>query len=85
MDYSKITDFLGRFAKIIDDSNSKKNIVNSIFLKYLKKEIPKENFKIEKGILILKTNQYIKNEIFIYKEKILKDFQDLNLNIKDIK
>lgn len=85
MDYFKITDLLSKFTKIISDSDSKKEIVISVLLKYLKKTIPKENFKIDKNILVINMSPLVKNEIFIHKLNILKDLESVGMNIKDIR
>lgn len=85
MDYFKITDLLGKFSKIISDSDSKKEIIISVLLKYTKKTISKENFKIDKNILIINMSPLVKNEIFMHKINILKDLESVGMNIKDIR
>lgn len=85
MDYFKITDLLSKFSKIISDSDSKKEIIISVLLKYIKKTISKENFKIDKNILVINMSPLVKNEIFMHKINILKDLESVGMNIKDIR
>ncbi len=85
MDYFKITDLLSKFSKIISDSDSKKEIIISVLLKHTKKNISKENFKIDKNILVINMSPLVKNEIFMHKLDILKDLESVGMNIKDIR
>lgn len=85
MDYSRITDLLGKFSKIINDSDSKKELIISILFKHTQKTFLKENLKTDKNILVINASPLIKNEIYMNKFKILEEFKILNLNIKDIR
>lgn len=85
MDYSRITDFLSKFSKILSESDDKKEIINSILIKYIKKSILKENFKLEKGNIVFSVSPLIKNEIYMNKSNILKDLNSLGIQVKDIR
>mgnify|MGYP003430101275 FL=1 len=85
MDYSRITDLLGKFSEIINKSDIKKDVVISVLAQFTKKVFKKEDFKIDKDILVLNVSPLVKNEIFIHKEKILNEFKINNINIKNIR
>ena len=85
MDYSRITDLLGKFSEIINKSDIKKDVVISVLAQFTKKVFKKEDFKIDTYILVLNVSPLVKNEIFIHKEKILNEFKINNINIKNIR
>lgn len=85
MDYSRITDLLSKFSEIINKSDIKKDVVISVLAQFTKKVFKKEDFKIDKDVLVLNVSPLVKNEIFIHKEKILNEFKINNINIKNIR
>lgn len=84
---AEIKDFLGQFKKFLDKDFLEKELILKVIYKVINIEIKKEDIKVKNNILILKSNPYLKSEISLNKEKILKEFKKEGIEtlIKDIK
>lgn len=87
MDYSKISNFLDKFKKIIfKDEELRAVVLNSIFNE-TKRVVNNDKIKIKNGIVYIKESPIFLNEIMIKKGKILSNIKNIlpNSNIFDIK
>lgn len=79
-----IDDFLNKFKVIIDREESKKEIILKIINKKTGKGINLDNLSIKNNTLFIKTNPYLKSEIILNKESIIKDIKKENIDISII-
>ena len=76
-----IDDFLGRFKKIEPPDNTIRCYVSDVLFSVLNIKIKKQDIKIKNNIVYIKTNNIVKNEIFLNKQTILNKLNDkLNRN-----
>lgn len=80
----KIDDFLNKFKIIVDREESKKEIILKIINKKTGKNINLDNLSIKNNTLFIKTNPYLKSEIILNKESIIKDIKKENIDISII-
>jgi hypothetical protein len=85
MDYSRITDLLGKFSEILKDSEGKKEVIESVLQKWVKNKIPKERYKIQKSILVFTVSPLVKNELYMHKKEILEELNLLGFRLTDIR
>ena len=79
-----ISIYLEKFKNIESKSSSLKSIVVDSIKNVLKVDIDKKNIEIKNGIIYLKVHPVIKNEIFINKNKIIKEISSKNLAVKGV-
>lgn len=79
-----ISIYLDKFKDIESKSSSLKNIIIDSISKVLKININKKDMEVKNGIIYLKVNPVIRNEIFINKTKITEELNLKNLAIKGI-
>lgn len=86
MDYNPLSLYLEKFKNILKKTSFQKETILSVISKEVNYEINPETLKI-KGttIFISGVSPVLKNEIFLHKENILKQFKDLDLNVSDIR
>jgi hypothetical protein len=82
-----INKYLEKFSKNISGVEIQKNQILEIINKYIKLEVLPQDIEIKNYIVYIKSSPSLKNQIFIYKNKILKDIVSSlpNLKIGDIK
>ena len=86
MSLGRVSSFLGKFSKLTPPDFFVRKAVSEI-LKEEKINISIEKISLNKeGVVFIKTNNYIKNKIFINKKKLIKEInKHLKKNIiKDI-
>ncbi|MBA3733095.1 hypothetical protein H0W91_01830 [Patescibacteria group bacterium] len=76
-----ISSYLEKISKSLKSTEVSKEQIIAIILKNTQITLLEENIEIKNFVLHIKTSPAIKNKLFIYKEKILKDFE-LNLTTK---
>lgn len=82
----QISLFLKKFETLIHDGNVSKKMIREVLFHHLKKEFSNEDIKVFKGVLYINTDVFVKNSIFLKKNKIVSDLKKINkLEIKDIK
>ncbi len=83
----KISDFLGKYKKSVLDTEVENSILRKIFLNVVGYEFNDNDFKIKNGVLFVKGDSYLKSEIFLRKDLIIKDIKKsgISRNILDIK
>lgn len=84
---AEIKDLLLKFRNIIDKKNTEKDVIIKVFERILNKKIDKESISIKKEVLIIKSDVYLKSEINLHKDALLKEIkkQGIEKIIKDIK
>jgi len=81
-----IEKYLQKFSKNIADSEIHKKQISEIIEKNIQIKISPKDVEIKDYVAHIKSSPAVKNKIFIYKEKILKDFtKSLTIKIVDIK
>jgi hypothetical protein len=70
-DYDHINSFLDKFKKILFSKEEIKKNINQAIFEIIDKEIEQENIKIKNNIIKIDGSPSLKNEIFIFKQKIL--------------
>lgn len=63
--------FLEKFKKIIHDEVYSKKLICETLYQVLKKEISPEQIKVQKGILYIQTDAFVKNQILFKKKELL--------------
>lgn len=81
-----INDFLIKFKHVTLPNETKRNILSKSIFKILNIDINIKNISLENNTVYIKTNSFIKNEIFLHKNEILKEVrkQLKNKTPKDI-
>ncbi|MCC6323576.1 hypothetical protein IT400_02160 [Candidatus Nomurabacteria bacterium] len=86
MDYNPINLYLEKFKKLLNTKSSNKEAIVSIINKEIKHEIKNENINIKNDtITFTNISPVLKNEIFIHKERIIKQLKVVGLNINNIR
>ena len=71
MQLANIKEFLEKYRAKLSEAEGKQEDVIAIIATITQVTLSPEMFSVERGILILRTSPVIKNELFMYKEKIL--------------
>jgi hypothetical protein len=79
-----ISIYLDKFKNIESKGSILKNIIIDSVKKVLKADIDKKNIEIKNGIIYLKVNPVLKNEIFINKNNLTKELNSKNLAVKGV-
>lgn len=86
MDYNQINLYLEKFKKILNQTSLNKETIISIINNEIKFKIKNEDMKIKNDTLIFSNiSPILKNEIFLHKEKIIKEIRNNGLNINNIR
>ncbi len=87
MDYNQISSFLDKFKKILFQKEGILIFISETIFKYTKFKIDPNKIKIKNTYIYIENSPIIKNEIFIYKNKILADLKSeiKDFNFTDIK
>jgi len=87
MDYNQISSFLDKFKKILFQKEEILVFISETIFKYTKFKIDPSKIKIKNTYIYIENSPIIKNEIFIYKNKILSDLKSeiKDFNFTDIK
>lgn len=82
-----LKDLLLKFQKIVSSSDAEKNIIVKIFKKVLKRDILKEDVSFKKDKLFIKSDAYLKAEINLNKNALLKEIKKEGIEkiVKEIK
>ncbi|MEZ4103061.1 MAG: hypothetical protein R3B55_00600 [Candidatus Paceibacterota bacterium] len=81
-----IKNLLSRFGNILDKSSVEKDVVVKVFERILNIKIKREDVSFKNDKLFIKSDSYLKTEIKINKESLLKEIkkQGIEKVIKDI-
>ena len=84
---AEIKDLLSKFNNIVNKGSAEKEVIVRVFERVLDKKINKEDISFKRETLIIKSDSYLKAEINLNKESLLKEIkkQGLEKSIKDIK
>ena len=77
-----ISNFLKKFSKLDQSSKQKKDNILSIIKNHTSISLNKEDVDIKESGVFLKCIPVFKNEIFLYKDQIEKDFIKNNIFLK---
>jgi hypothetical protein len=80
MQLSSIKEFLEVYRTRLLKEDDKRLEVTEIIKKITGVTVPLSDMKIARGVVVIKTNPIVKNEIFLYKEKILEELKSKNRN-----
>lgn len=78
----EIKNCLGKFYKSLSSVEEDKKQISDIVKKHTQTSFPPEGIEIKNHIICVKTSPAILNKIFIYKNKILEEITQLDLNTK---
>ncbi len=81
MDYGHINIFLEKFKKIFKDKTELKSLVLEIINKNLNSKIDESCISIKPPFINIKGSPILKNEVLIYKVKILKEIEEKTKDI----
>ncbi len=73
MEYKEIGSFLDKFKKLLSSGKQEKEIIIRAIHNITGGEIKESDIRISGKTLYIKANPQLKNEIFIKKDKILKE------------
>lgn len=84
---AEIKDLLSKFNRVVNKGSAEKEVIVRVFERVLDKKISKEDVSFRRETLIIKSDSYLKAEINLNKESLLKEIkkQGLEKSIKDIK
>lgn len=87
MDYNRIGGFLEKFKKILFQKEEVLSVIIKVVSKYTPIILDVKKIKIKNTIIYIEANPIQKSEIFMNKNKILKDLKQeiKHLNFTDIK
>lgn len=86
MSFERIESFLLDYRKRLFAQEDKRALLRKIIKEVSSIDIPEERFTLKKGTVFINGNPSVKNEIFLYKEKILEEFVRQGQNgINDIR
>jgi hypothetical protein len=82
-----IKDLLSKFNNILNKGFAEKDVIVSVFEKVLNVKIEKEDVSFKNDNLFIKSDSYLKAEIKLNKERLLREIkkQGLEKIVKDIK
>lgn len=80
-----ISGFFDKFNNIAIKEMQKRDVIISVILKFTKQIIEMKDISIKEGTVTIKSSQNLKSEIFIKKEKIIKNILKNGVKIVDIK
>lgn len=75
MSFERIESFLLEYRKKLFTQEDKRALLRGVIKEVSGIDVKEENFTLKKGEVIIKGNPAVKNEIFLYKEKILEEFK----------
>ena len=79
-----IQDFLEEYRKRLFKAEDERSNILRIIYQVCGAELKEEDIEIRKNEIILVTDAVMKNQIFLYKEKILKELKNSGANFFDI-
>lgn len=79
-----ISIYLDKFKKVDSKNSSFRDCITSSINKVLGVKINKENITVRNGVVYLKTNSVIRNEIFIKKKIIMDELIANNIPVTDV-
>lgn len=79
-----ISIYLDKFKKVDSKNSSFRDCITSSINKVLGVNINKENITVRNGVVYLKTNSVIRNEIFIKKKIIMDELVANNIPVVDV-
>jgi len=84
---AELKDFLESFKKILEKGVGEKDLILNVLNKTLNVSLEKDDIKIKNETLFVKSNPYLKSEISLHKENILREIkkEGIEVSIKDIK
>lgn len=84
---AELKDLLSQFKHIINKGDAEKDVIVRVFEKVLGKKIERESISIKKEVLVVQSDVYLKSEIKLHKDALLKEIkkQGIEKTIKDIK
>ncbi len=84
---AELKDLLSKFNNVLNDKSIEKDIIVKVFKRVLNKDIKKEDVSFNKEKLIIKSDVYLKAEINLHKEKLLREIKKEGIDkvIKEIK
>lgn len=86
-DYNHINIFLNKFKNILFKKDEIKSVFKQVVLKNILFELDDQDIIIKTPLIVVNGSPILKNEIFLKKEKILKELQERipGCMIKDIR
>ena len=75
MELSGIENFLEAYRKRLFKAEDARQAIIQLIKKVSGVELAEKEIEIKKGTIVLHANTVIKNQIFLYKEKILDEFK----------
>lgn len=75
MSFERIEGFLLEYRKKLFAQEDKRVLLREVIKEISGVSISEEHFTLKKGEIFIKANPAVKNEIFLYKEKILEEFK----------
>jgi hypothetical protein len=84
---AEIKDLLLKFNNILNNGNAEKDVIVKIFERVLGKKIEREDVSFKSDKLFIKSDVYLKSEINLNKERLLKEIkkQGIDKIVLDIK
>lgn len=79
-----ISIYLDKFKNIESKNSVLKNIITDSVGKILKININKKDVEVKNGVIYLKVNPVVRNEMFINKVDIIKELNAKNIAVKGI-
>lgn len=76
MSFERIEGFLLEYRKRLFAQEDKRTLLRKIIKEVSGIDISEERFTLKRGEITIKGNPAVKNEIFLYKEKILEEFKN---------
>jgi hypothetical protein len=77
MDYSHITEFLGKFKKILFSGEEANRIIADIITKHIASPIQRTAIKTKGTVVHINGSPMLRNEILVHKQGILRDMENL--------
>lgn len=74
MSFERIESFLLEYRKRLFAQEDKRALLRKIIQEVSGIDVPEERFTLKKGEVFIHGSAAVKNEIFLYKEKILEEF-----------
>lgn len=84
MRLSGIQDFLEEYRKRLFKAEDERSNILRIIYQVSGVELKEEDIEIRKNEIILRTDAVMKNQTFLYKERILKELKNSGVNFFDI-
>lgn len=85
MEFGKIGDFLKRYENLIGTRENEVNVIIKVIHQITHLEVSNSQITLSKGTLTLKLNSNQRQQVFIYRDRIITELKLNNIAVSEIR